>query len=82
MRNKKRLSQIRFIAAISLLAIIISSCGQNRSATNDTPVQATNSNAAQIYSNYCASCHGADYGGGNSQSLIDGVWQFGDGSGM
>ena len=81
MRNRTCSIQIPFIAAIFLLAMLISSCGQNSPARADNPVQATNSNAAQIYSNYCASCHGADYGGGNSQSLIDGVWQFGDGSG-
>lgn len=31
------------------------------------------------YQKYCAQCHGADLTGGNAQSLIDGVWQFGDG---
>lgn len=33
--------------------------------------------AAAIYQQYCAQCHGSDLAGGNSSSLIDGVWQFG-----
>lgn len=30
-----------------------------------------------LYQQYCASCHGAELQGGNAQSLVDGVWQFG-----
>lgn len=37
--------------------------------------------ADEVYQEYCASCHGADLEGGNAQSLVDGVWQFGDGDG-
>lgn len=32
---------------------------------------------ASLYNQYCASCHGAEMQGGNAQSLINGVWQFG-----
>ncbi len=32
---------------------------------------------ATLYNQYCASCHGAEMQGGNAQSLINGVWQFG-----
>lgn len=32
---------------------------------------------ASIYNQYCATCHGADLRGGNSGSLVDGIWQFG-----
>jgi aldose sugar dehydrogenase len=32
---------------------------------------------AKLYNEYCASCHGANMQGGNAQSLINGVWQFG-----
>jgi glucose/arabinose dehydrogenase len=35
------------------------------------------SNGAALYQQYCATCHGADLKGGNSGSLVDGVWQFG-----
>jgi len=37
--------------------------------------------AAAIYQQYCAQCHGADLAGGNAGSLIDGIWNHGDGSG-
>ena len=37
--------------------------------------------AAGIYQTLCASCHGADLKGGNASSLVDGIWQFGDGQG-
>jgi len=30
------------------------------------------------YVEYCANCHGSDLRGGNAQSLLDGIWQFGD----
>jgi len=29
------------------------------------------------YQEYCANCHGDKFQGGNAQSLVDGVWQFG-----
>lgn len=32
---------------------------------------------ANLYNEFCASCHGANLQGGNAQSLINGVWQFG-----
>jgi len=35
------------------------------------------SNGAALYQQYCATCHGADLKGGNSGSLVDGIWQFG-----
>ncbi|HSO87484.1 MAG TPA: PQQ-dependent sugar dehydrogenase, partial [Draconibacterium sp.] len=37
----------------------------------------TQPNGATLYQQYCATCHGADLKGGNSGSLVDGVWQFG-----
>ncbi len=33
--------------------------------------------AAALYQQYCAQCHGSDLDGGNATSLIDGAWQFG-----
>jgi len=35
----------------------------------------------ELYVKYCATCHGTDLRGGMSKSLLDGVWQFGDGRG-
>ena len=34
-----------------------------------------------IYQQHCASCHGNDLTGGNAQSMVDGVWQYGAGKG-
>ncbi len=34
-----------------------------------------------LYQQFCAQCHGADLQGGNAQSLVDGVWNFGAGKG-
>jgi glucose/arabinose dehydrogenase len=36
---------------------------------------------AALYKQYCAQCHGATMQGGNAQSMVDGVWQFGEGAG-
>ncbi|HEY5621292.1 MAG TPA: PQQ-dependent sugar dehydrogenase [Pontiella sp.] len=33
----------------------------------------------QLYQEHCADCHGVRFQGGNAQSLVDGVWQFGEG---
>lgn len=35
----------------------------------------------ELYMQNCATCHGTDLRGGMSKSLLDGVWQFGDGRG-
>ncbi len=31
----------------------------------------------KLYSDKCASCHGADLSGGSASSLVDGVWRYG-----
>jgi glucose/arabinose dehydrogenase len=36
-------------------------------------------NGDALYQTNCAQCHGAELQGGNAQSLVDGVWQFGGG---
>ncbi len=33
--------------------------------------------AGQLYQQRCADCHGVRFQGGNAQSLVDGIWQFG-----
>jgi glucose/arabinose dehydrogenase len=35
--------------------------------------------ADQLYREHCSDCHGARFQGGSAQSLVDGIWQFGDG---
>ena len=55
---------LRFI----FILLITSNLTQNISAQND---------AAALYQQYCAQCHGTDLNGGNATSLIDGIWQFG-----
>ena len=39
--------------------------------------QAQENDGEQLYRQHCAQCHGAGLAGGNAQSLIDGVWQYG-----
>ena len=34
-----------------------------------------------LYGQYCAQCHGAELQGGNAQSMVDGIWNFGEGKG-
>ena len=36
------------------------------------------SGGRDLYMQYCSSCHGVRLQGGNAQSLVDGVWQYGD----
>ncbi|MEN8226599.1 MAG: PQQ-dependent sugar dehydrogenase [Bacteroidota bacterium] len=69
------------IALLAAFPLLLSSCSQSSADGNSATEEETVHPGAQIYSTYCASCHGADFGGGMSQSLIDGVWQFGDGTG-
>ena len=38
-------------------------------------------NAKALYQQYCAQCHGATLQGGNAQSMVDGIWNFGGGGG-
>lgn len=35
---------------------------------------------AALYQQYCAQCHGENLEGGNAQSMVDGVWNYGAGS--
>lgn len=37
--------------------------------------------AAALYQQHCSSCHGIKFQGGNAKSLVDGIWQFGEGRG-
>lgn len=35
--------------------------------------------ADQLYRQHCADCHGIRFQGSSAQSLVDGIWQFGEG---
>ena len=50
--------------SISLLCLIVNG-------------EATEPDGAALYQTNCAQCHGAELQGGNAQSLVDGIWQFG-----
>jgi glucose/arabinose dehydrogenase len=60
---------------------LLVSCIQDGTRSTESLAKKPSGKAMEIYSNSCASCHGPELQGGNAQSLIDGVWQFGDGTG-
>ncbi|VGO21709.1 PQQ-dependent sugar dehydrogenase [Pontiella sulfatireligans] len=37
--------------------------------------------ASELYQTHCSHCHGINFQGGNAQSLVDGIWQFGGSTG-
>ena len=55
----------RVLFTLTALAIAAVATAQNRGEA--------------IYLEKCASCHGRNLQGGNAQSMVDGVWQFGGG---
>lgn len=65
--------------SLMLIPLLLSACTQAVAEGRGTPVM--DQTAKQIYDQYCANCHGKDLRGGNAQSLLDGVWQYGDGQG-
>lgn len=77
----KRITQLLPITALCLIPLFLASCQQAVADGNGSAAQDQDNKAVQIYDAYCASCHGKDLRGGNAQSLLDGVWQFGDGTG-
>jgi glucose/arabinose dehydrogenase len=38
-------------------------------------------NADVLYQKHCSHCHGGNFQGGNAQSLVDGIWQYGESKG-
>lgn len=68
MRNVKR------IAVIALLHVVIFAVLLPLRARQSSPGE-------MLYREHCATCHGADLQGGMAQSLVNGVWQFGEGRG-
>lgn len=60
----KTIFGITFLSVAVFLLTILNSCAQQP-------------DGAVLYGQYCATCHGADLKGGNSGSLVDGIWQYG-----
>jgi glucose/arabinose dehydrogenase len=63
--------------AFILLALSVLTCFANETAV---PIQ-KDASGEQMYQTLCASCHGAQLQGGQAQSLVDAIWQFGSGRG-
>jgi len=72
-------SDQKAIILVLLLSLLIVACKQAVADNNSRG--RSGSRAKEIYDQYCSNCHGKDLRGGNAQSLLDGVWQFGDGTG-
>lgn len=70
-----------FLVIWFTLGIALNGCNHVRADGSSGQQEPATQSARQIYDQYCASCHGMDLRGGNAQSLIDGIWQFGDGYG-
>jgi glucose/arabinose dehydrogenase len=78
---KTRISCFKLRSLVVLLALpfLLASC--KTAVTDEIGDDIQDQWAKEIYDQYCSNCHGKDLRGGNAQSLLDGVWQFGDGSG-
>jgi glucose/arabinose dehydrogenase len=70
---------IKVLMCILIFPLILSGCKQAIAEENVEVDQ--DQKAKEIYDKYCSNCHGTDLRGGNAQSLLDGIWQFGDGQG-
>jgi aldose sugar dehydrogenase len=66
---------------ITFMFISFTCAGCTHASANKTGGEDSDQRAREIYDQYCSNCHGKDLRGGNAQSLLDGIWQFGDGSG-
>lgn len=71
------LKTTHLLIALPLLAISIFLESCTTSTTSNETVEVVE--IPDIYTNNCATCHGADLKGNISQSLLDGSWQFGSG---
>ena len=79
MKCKVTCSVLSFPAMILMIPFLLMACKQ--AGDGSASVGDQDQRAQVIYDQYCSNCHGKDLRGGNAQSLLDGVWQFGDGAG-
>ena len=71
--------KLKLLMGALLLPLLLSACKQAVVEGNEG--LDSDQRANEIYDQFCSNCHGTDLRGGNAQSLLDGVWQFGDGQG-
>ncbi len=79
MKTRMNYSCIRPLIILLILPVLLVGCKPAMADGNGN--DGSDQGAKEIYDQYCSNCHGKDLRGGNAQSLLDGVWQFGDGSG-
>jgi len=79
MKSGNLQSIYKVILGILIFPLILSACKQTP-AEEEAAID-PDQRATEIYDQYCSNCHGTDLRGGNAQSLLDGVWKFGDGQG-
>jgi len=79
MKTRKACLKLRSPMILLVLPLLFAGCKQ--AVADDLSDDQQDPRAKEIYDQYCSNCHGKDLRGGNAQSLLDGVWQFGDGSG-
>jgi glucose/arabinose dehydrogenase len=61
---------MKYLFSVTIISILFFSANISSSAQGSSDLPAT-------YVEYCSNCHGMDLRGGNAQSLLDGIWQFG-----
>jgi len=79
MKTRKACLEPRSLMILLALPLFFAGC--KLAMADDLGNDQQDPRAKKIYNKYCSNCHGKDLRGGNAQSLLDGVWQFGDGSG-
>lgn len=82
MKTFDRFFQIVLPCLLCLFPVVVQNCSSAGNDKNsEKEVTVVDDRAPEVFGMYCSSCHGTDLRGGNAQSLLDGIWQFGDGYG-
>ncbi len=72
----KTISATFLLLVLGGMLVFITTCQSSQPTGQETEEDLRS--AALLYQQYCATCHGTDLNGGNAQSLVDKVWNFGD----